>query len=637
MVTRVALWMICAANIFAFAFGSDCPTACKCDDNKVDCSNVDSKKFPDKLPENTTVLNLFNSGLKELDRGALAKFDNIQQLCMQSNGIKKINSEIFKQMTSLRRLDMSNNEISEVHKRAFTGLLELSGLILTGNQIDKINGALSRTHELTVLNLANNKLTEIGEEEFAKLTKLRFLDLGSNMITAIHSKAFQNLKDLRYLILQNNRITSLGVLSFSSNMLSVVDFTKNALARMPRGLPASVADLRAGNNKIKKIEKDDIANITRLQLLTLNGNSIAHIHDDAFKQARNLKEIWLTSNMLTALPNSLPSGLVKLFVNLNKIKKINADAFDGNGHLEYLTLEMNELEEISPKSLSPLKSLTFLNLQGNQLRKLSKDVYTDLDSLQVLTVANNPIASIESKALRNLNNLVRLDMSYNELNDVKLHMDIFKAMPKVQELNLMNSPGLSKSLLAQIQESNLSPAPSVQAIDLRYNNLLSLPTELPSAFPNLLTLKLGSNAWHCGSELLWMKKWLSSSKIKFQETEEEGPACCTPYVLKGQLITKVPDEYFLSPPPEVGGQVRIEEVKDTKEVDAVEGNDLKKTSLTAVGVEVNNSGKKENGRERRSKRKSRKKRRKSHSKRSKKDRKKRKASKRERKLRSKQT
>lgn len=641
MIIKLILWVICTANLLALGLESECPKGCTCEENKVDCSHSSRNKFPDQIPANTTFLNFASCGIKELDRKAFAKFNRVQQLCLEWNNITKINSEIFKLMTALRRLDISNNLITDVHKRAFTGLSKLSGLILMSNKIVELNGALSRTHELTFLNLADNKLTEINKEEFAKLTKLKFLDLGSNLITTIHPKAFENLKQLRYLILQNNKIISLGDLSFSSRLLSLVDFSKNALIRMPRGLPESVTDFRAGRNKIESIEKDDISNMTRLRLLTLNDNSIAQIHNDVFKDARNLKEIWLTSNKLTSLPKSWPAGLVKLFVNSNKIKKIEQDTFGKNLNLEYLTLEMNEITKIAEKSFSQLNSLTYLNFQGNKLAQLSKDAFVGMSKLQVLTLANNPIANIEAKALGNLDALTKLDMSYNELNNIKINMDIFKAMPKLKELNLMNSPGLAKGLLGQIKESEISPVLSVQTIDLRYNNLHNLPSELPSTFPNLTMLKLGSNAWHCNLELIWMKKWLASPKIKFDDDSEENLVCCTPSNLKGKIITDVPDKDFLLTASSEDEPVITEEDDDDEEGEAkmgesdltkgeisqlIVGEDSTKSNLILDEAEVKTTNK-DNMIQRRSRKKRKKSSGRRHRKKSRKDRTKRKVSK----------
>lgn len=553
-----------------------CPDGCRCTGDRIDC------------PVSKELFNLVGCDLKKLDRGELENVHEIKQLCLTKNKLRSIDSKLFRSFLYLRKLDLTDNEISTISEQAFESLTQLQGIVLVKNNLYDIKNLFKSNTQLSFLNLASNQLTEIGENDFQNLSKLKYLDLTSNQITTINPKAFEPLVSLRYLTLQNNKLVDFSVLSFTLKSLRVADFTNNRLERVPKGLPESITDLRFGKNNITKIGKSDLKHISALQLLTLNENQVNSIHENAFNGLDNVKEVWLNSNELFTVPKKLPKNLVKLAINSNLITRIERHSFLKSPLIKELTLETNKITEIEPDAFSKLSVLKDLNLQSNQLHTLNSGIFKDLPNLVSLRLANNPIATVQRRSFESLPSLHTLDISYGELESARVQMDLFREMPNLQEFNLMNSPGLCKSLLDLVRNGKIERTESVQKLDFRYNILKNLPENIPGIFPKLTSLLLNNNAWHCDSNLLWLKRWFTTSDVTFYENKT--PACCTPSKLKGKVLRDLSDnEYLASPAAEYRtASNRYPEHKPSGNPSLIERNQLQResTSRTGFGTKV---------------------------------------------------
>ncbi|CAI9740771.1 glycoprotein Ib beta chain [Octopus vulgaris] len=572
---RQVCFLVFGLCLLVAGLEAQCPDGCRCSGDRIDCP----------VPE--ALFNLVGCDSKKLDRGRLENIHEIKQLCLTQNRLLSINSRLFRSFLGLRKLDLTNNQISSISEEAFESLTELQGIVLFKNNLYDIKNIFKRNTKLTFLNLGSNQITEIGENDFENLSNLKYLDLTSNQITTINPKAFEPLVNLRYLVLQNNKLVDFSVLSYTLKSLRVADFTNNRLERVPKGLPESINDLRFGKNNITKIGKSDLKHISALQLLTLNENQINSIHDNAFNGLDNVKEIWLNSNELFTLPTKLPRNLVKLAINSNLISRIERHAFVKSPLIEELTVETNKLTEIEPEAFSKLSMLKDLNLQSNELHTLSSGIFKDLPNLVSLRLANNPIATIQRRSFESLPSLHTLDISYGELESARVQMDLFREMPNLQEFNLMNSPGLCKSLLDRVRNGQIEVTKSVQKIDFRYNILKNVPENIRGIFPRLTTFLLNNNAWHCDSNLLWLKRWLGTSDITFYK--DKTPACCTPSKLKGQLLRDLSDnEYLTSSAAEYRTDSnRYAEYRASRNPSSLEKSQLQRARSSRIGFGTN--------------------------------------------------
>jgi Leucine-rich repeat (LRR) protein len=207
------------------------------------------------------------------------------------------------------------------------------------------------------------------------------------------------------------------------------------------------------NNKLKTIEKDSFADLTRLEYLYLYGNKITRIDKCIFNRLVALKRLELQRNKLTSLDSELfkqNSNLQNLNLYNNSLSRVDYDLFDGLLNLEYLYLNKNQLETISQKTfehqsnlkeliLDDKESMHFNSIQsfGNNsridslelnslcLKRIDLKTLSRLPLLKYIYLKKNRIVKL-SGSLNNLDELRELHFSYNfreiEMNTfVNLH------------------------------------------------------------------------------------------------------------------------------------------------------------------------------------------------------------------------
>ncbi|KAM5171216.1 epiphycan [Mantella aurantiaca] len=135
--------------------------------------------------------------------------------------------------------------------------------------------------DTTHVYLRFNKIMKIYKNDFSYLNKLQKIDLTSNYITEIDEDAFRNLPQLDELILLDNKIRQLPELP---NSLSFLDASKNRLGR--KGLK-----------------------------------------QEAFKDLKDLRLLYLSNNFLDHIPIPLPENLQALHLQDNNIQEMHEDTF----------------------------------------------------------------------------------------------------------------------------------------------------------------------------------------------------------------------------------------------------------------------------------------------------------------------
>ncbi|NXD72612.1 ASPN protein, partial [Eolophus roseicapillus] len=157
-----------------------------------------------------------------------------------------------------------------------------------------------------MIDLQNNKIKEVKENDLQGLTSLYALALNNNKITKIHPKAFQPTKKLRRLYLSHNQLTEI-----------------------PTNLPNTLAELRIHANKVKKIPKDAFKGMKSLHVLEMSANPLNNdgIEPGAFEGV-NIYHIRIAEAKLTSIPKGLPSSLLELHLDDNKITAIEIEDFN---------------------------------------------------------------------------------------------------------------------------------------------------------------------------------------------------------------------------------------------------------------------------------------------------------------------
>ncbi|CAB1346152.1 unnamed protein product [Coregonus sp. 'balchen'] len=224
----------------------------------------------------------------------------------------------------------------------------------------------------TLLDLQNNKITEIKENDFKTLKGLHTLILVNNQITTIHPKAFIPLGKLQRLYL-----------------------SKNHLKELPANMPKSLQELRIHENKITKIKKASFEGMAQVIVMELGSNPLksAGIEAGAFGSLKKVSYIRIADTNLTEIPKGLPPTLSELHLDSNKITKVQAGNLKGLKNLAKLGLSYNEISQVENGSLAMVPHLRELHLDNNALTTVPAGL-PDHKYIQVIYLHSNKIGVV---------------------------------------------------------------------------------------------------------------------------------------------------------------------------------------------------------------------------------------------------
>ncbi|XP_061107531.1 decorin [Conger conger] len=262
--------------------GPMCPFRCQCHLRVVQCSDLALKNVPEKLPADTTLLDL------------------------QNNKISEIRENDFKALKGLHALILVNNVITTIHPKAFMPLGKLQRLYLSKNLLKDMPPNMPKS--LQELRIHENDISKIKKSSFEGLSHVIVMELGSNPLTnsGIDSEAFADLKRVSYI-----RIADTG------------------LTEIPKGLPSSLSELHLDGNKITKVQAESLKGLNLLAKLGLSHNEISVVDNDTLTMVPHLRELHLDNNALTSVPPGLPDHkyIQVIYLHSNKIAAVGTEDF----------------------------------------------------------------------------------------------------------------------------------------------------------------------------------------------------------------------------------------------------------------------------------------------------------------------
>lgn len=288
----------------------------------------------------------------------------------------------------------------------------------------------------------------------------------------------------KILYLHNNQINSAGFPMELHNVASVetVYLYGNQLDEFPLNLPRNVKVLHLQENNIQTISRAALAQLPKLEELHLDDNSISTVgvEEGAFREAVNLKLLFLTKNHLSSVPIGLPADLKELRLDENRIAEMDEGAFQNVTSLQRLMLDGNLLvdEAIAPGTFKNLVNLKELSLSRNSLTM--------------------PPPLLPSAFLTKLN------LQENQINDIPVL--VFSELRKLEKL------------------------------DLSFNLLQTLPLGVFDGLRSLTHLNVRSNHWRCDCAVKWIVFWLKSLP---SSVNVRGFVCQQPDKLKGMIIREL--------------------------------------------------------------------------------------------------
>ncbi|XP_053190754.1 toll-like receptor 13 [Scomber japonicus] len=169
------------------------------------------------------------------------------------------------------------------------------------------------------------------------------------------------------------------------------------LAAVPHDIPRDVSSVDLSYNLIGQINRKDFGFFSKLRLLFLDSNKIAHVDNGSFIGLVALSKLGMRANELTSLTGNLFQGLSNLTtldIGENKIQFIDASAFHFLTSLQTVMLDFNQIQQVSDiQPILQLPHLQNLSIGHNQFNSFqTKDLLLNMSSsLKVLDVAHSEL------------------------------------------------------------------------------------------------------------------------------------------------------------------------------------------------------------------------------------------------------
>lgn len=354
---------------------------------------------------------------------------------------------------------------------------------------DKYNFAGINSFEILELRFIESRFSKMPQMVFKMYENIEWLEVEKVELKELGPGCFYHAKNLRTIIAPYNNLIDLDKFTFyGAKQLLWINMSHNVVEKFHPQTFYNLTKLEVidfTNNRIRAIDKMAFINQKNLKYVFLDGNRLLTIDSYIFHSCETLESVLLNDNYLDQLNLHLRNNhLTHLYAMNNRIKKfhLDADNKDFEDHNFYIELRNNKIQKfyvstrLRPTYLSlahnsltfignitELTTLTYLDLSHNQLDHSISNVFENLTKLQELYLSNVGTNVLDDVQFVSQTNMKRLVMSGNEMNDI--------------EIDKMALP------------------PSIEELDLSYNNLSSITSmnNISEIMPNLTRLDLSHN------------------------------------------------------------------------------------------------------------------------------------------------
>ncbi|XP_045449309.1 chaoptin [Melitaea cinxia] len=525
----------------------------------LDLSNNKLKNVPDTsfhFMYKLKTLNLQDNLIDQFSKGTLQSdiHKELESVCLSLNQMQRIDQHTFVNLKEIQEILIEDNLIETVYRRSFTSLDNLKVIKLRGNIITEISEeAFQNLPALKELDISFNQMETFKFSIFDQVGSATALKVNvsyNRIISLTDSNAPSFFTSNFY---PPPKAQSLGSVSVN---IRVLDFSHNNISYIApyyfRHADLTISELYLSHNMIRNVTREVFGSMLMLQYLDLSHNQIFHMEYDCFKKVKNLQIIDLSHNHLVELPVEVfhdMQALTAVDLSDNNLKNL-ADNLIISPALERLDLSDNDLSRIPTNSLSPAAAINLveLDLSGNTIpavaiadlvqrfrhepseywleepdyseeymyhtarrdhprvlhRKIQYPQNVLFKSLAWLDLSDNHLVRVESGSFTALPKLLWLDLSMNTpFNSGERDSSIFKGLER-----RLSHLGLRNVSLTSVPSM---PMPKLKSLDLSYNNLPSVPTDITANLTRLRSLDLSYNdltnvpvATHSLSDLRWL-------------------------------------------------------------------------------------------------------------------------------------
>ncbi|CAF1256686.1 unnamed protein product [Rotaria sp. Silwood1] len=358
----------------------------------------------------------------------------------------------------------------EFGKLKYLSTLELSdikNLEDLPNDIEYLVGVSS----LTLQNIPN--LSRIPDESIGKLTQLMTLNLTDLPNLSTIPTTINNFQQLNKFEITKTSITTLDLKGLRS--LYDLKITFNSLLETIAITNMSLSSIDVRNND--ELLTFNIQNLYYIRTLNvLSNKKLSSVNIANVSCYSDIIPSIVDNPQLNTIKLKNVSGLTTLEINsLSSLKLISFDTLES---LFNVSIRFNP--QLQTITFINTPSMKYLDLSGCNLATFSESILK-LESLINLVLTSNQLSTLPSTLITDLPNLKVLNLANNNFQG-----NIFQpALFNIRELYLSNN---SLTSIYGIQEYK-----SLQRLELDYNNILLIPSEIINLSTKLQNLTINYN------------------------------------------------------------------------------------------------------------------------------------------------
>ncbi|VVC87749.1 unnamed protein product [Leptidea sinapis] len=218
-------------------------------------------------------------------------------------------------------------------------------------------------------------------------------------------------------------------------------------------------------------------NLHVLHELFLDNNKIKHIDDNAFDNITTIEDLGLNDNVLSSVPVSIRKlrSLRSLDIGNNNISHISRENFHGLSELFGLRLVDNKVTYLNENTFEHLPQLQVLNLASNKIMHVAEGCFRKNINLKLLRMDGNDITEFNG-IFNSLHSLVWLNMSANKISTFD-----FSSFPSSLEWL-----DLHMNIIHTFFNNDLYSNTNIKLLDLSFNNISQvIVTSIPISVEKL--------------------------------------------------------------------------------------------------------------------------------------------------------
>ncbi|NWR79716.1 NRROS regulator, partial [Centropus unirufus] len=411
------------------------PGGCEAVQSTVDCTGRWLSSVPGNLRGDAEELLLDDNTIQVLGNDSLLSYRQLRCLSVTKNRLELIEPGAFRSSQGLHVLSLANNLLFTHYSLTAAALstlpalrtLDLAGNLLTDDMVSVLVWNLSSLKSLSV---AGNVIMRLDSSVFVNLTQLLELNLEKNYIFEI-DQAFEGLQKLQKLNIAYNYLPC--VAEFGLTQLRVLNVSYNVI------------------EWFLALETDDLF---ELEVLDLSHNHLLFF--PVLPRQSKLRSLLLNHNEMSFY-QVLPNG--------TSLANVTVQFLLVDGNTTNITT-VSLWDEICQSNLS---SLRLLDMSQNQIWYLPEGFLAQMPSLTHLKLNQNCLKTFPPLERGLLDALVELDLSQNQLAELRAEAGAGDILPNLQLFNL------SSNRLRELPPGVFSHTRKITTLDLSHNQVTLCP------------------------------------------------------------------------------------------------------------------------------------------------------------------